>query len=417
MYFMDRVPQNISYNPAFIPEVNFHLGLPGIGGVAAHAYNSGFNYNELEGFLDGLGSEGYNPDDFVNSIGDYNTFFAEARANVFSTGFKLKGKGYLSIGITSNNIIVSRASSDIAFLVADMDDISEDDFPIVVDELDFLTNNYITFGFTYARLIGKNLTIGISPRLNFNGVGIQTSNIGYKIELEESQSGIEYNTSLLGDVIVGLPVEINPEARNGNELDLDKGLFPDDWLDDLSAGDLLKNKSFSIDLGATYLLNKWTFSASVLNIGSTNWTTNGYRLNGSDESINIKEESKVKVNMPTKIYVGANRQFSPKWNYGLLFHNTFYHTGSKASATLSLNGYVGSMLSTSVSYTAGYKYNNVGLGLRLRFLPGTDLYFVTDNIVQMFAYKNAYRASAAFGINLSFGLNGNNNTTKIPEEE
>ena len=72
------------------------------------------------------------------------------------------------------------------------------------------------------------------------------------------------------------------------------------------------------------------------------------------------------------------------------------------------------MISTSVSYTAGYKFNNIGFGLRLRFLPGTDLYFVTDNIIQVFSPKIAYRLTAAFGINVSIGFSDKIKETNTP---
>ncbi len=404
MYFMDRLPQNISYNPAFVPEVKFYLGLPGIGGVAAHAYNSGFNYSELEGFMDNLGNEGYNADEFVNSIGDYNSFFAEAKANILSMGFKLKEKGYFSIGISANDVTANKASSKIAYLLANVDDIEDEDFPIIIDKIDFLTNNYLSLGITYSRIINEHLTLGINPHINFNEIGIKTSNIGYNIELEKTEFDKDYNQTLLGEVALGMPVEINPDAIDGDELDLDQDLFPENWVEDLTVGDLLRNASFSLDVGATYAIDKWALSASILNIGSSSWKTNGYNIFGNDEIIRVKKNDKTQIGIPVKIYLGANRQFSPKWNYGLVFNNTFYNTGSNSSATLSLNGYIGSLLSTSISYTAGYRFNNVGLGFRMRFFPGMDLYFVTDNIIQMLNYKKAYRASAAFGINLSFGV-------------
>ncbi len=416
MYFMDRVPQNIACNPAFIPDVKFHIALPGIGGVSANGYNSGFNYNELENFLNNLSDENYNPDEFVNSIGEYNKFFAEAKANIFTTGFKLKETGYFTFNISVSDITVSKTASDIAYLLADVDEIADDDFPIVVDDIDFLSNNYMTIGFTYARMINEHLTLGISPRLNFNEIGLNATGLGYKIELEAINGEKDYNSTILGEAEVGLPVEINPEAIDGTTLDLDAGLFPEDWINDLTVGDLLKNKSFSIDFGATYAINEWTLSASVLNMGASKWKTNGYSLNGENETIQI-EEKKVNIGIPAKVYIGAIRQFSPKWNYGVVFNNNFYNSGSDASATFSLNGYVGSMLSTSVSYTAGYRYNNFGLGLRLRFLPGTDLYFVTDNLIQAFDYKNAYRASAAIGINLSFGVKDEKQKTISSDEE
>jgi len=141
-----------------------------------------------------------------------------------------------------------------------------------------------------------------------------------------------------------------------------------------------------------------------LNIGASGWKTNGYQLNGNNESIRIKELDKVRIGIPTQLYLGGKHQFSGKWNYGFLIQNTFYNEFSDASATVSLNGDVGRMLSTSVSYTAGYKFKNLGLGLRLRFFPGMDVFMVTDNVIQLFAYKNACRATAAFGINYAFGV-------------
>lgn len=416
---MDRLPQNVSYNPAFVPNVKFHLVLPGMGGVALHAYNSGFHYDAFKNFSDQLEREGYRPDEFVNSIGEYNKFFTELRANLFSLGFKLKEQGYFSFDITMNNSTTVNAASDIAYLLADYDNLQVSDFPLKVDDVSLLTNNYLSIGFTYSRKINEHLTLGISPHLNLNLLGVKSNELSYVVNLEE-ESEFDYrgyDQTFNGEAIVGLPTEINPDAIDGDELDLDQGVLPDNWSEDLSISDLFKNKSLSIDLGATYEFNEWTFSASILNIGASGWKHNAYLLEGDDETVRIKERKKVSIGIPAKIYLGANRQFSPKWNYGLVINNAFYPEGSNASATLSLNGAVGRALSTSVSYTAGYKFNNIGFGFRLRFLPGTDLYFVTDNIIQSFNYRKAQRLSAAFGINFSFGVKEAFDQTTITDEE
>lgn len=121
----------------------------------------------------------------------------------------------------------------------------------------------------------------------------------------------------------------------------------------------------------------------------------------------------ISIDIPAKIYLGAMRQFSQKWNYGLVLNNNFYSTGPFSTATVSLNGHVGRMLSTSFSYTTGYKFDNLGIGLRLRFFPGMDLYVVTDNVIQAIDFKNAYRLSAAFGINISFGVKNDSHEDKI----
>ncbi len=64
LYFMDCLPQNRSMNPAMVPGEKFYLGLPGIGGVKGHAYNSGFNLGEFQDFYDNVGMANYNPDEF-----------------------------------------------------------------------------------------------------------------------------------------------------------------------------------------------------------------------------------------------------------------------------------------------------------------------------------------------------------------
>ena len=408
MYFMERLPQNIAYNPAIMPKMKFFIGLPGMyGGVSAQVYNSGFNINEMDDFVNNLDNDNYNPDDFVKSIGDYNLFTAEASMNVLSFGFKLKEKGYLSFLVTMNSLLINKAASDIAYLVSDLDNLSNESFPIIVDDISVTANNYLNFGFTYSRIINEHLTLGITPRINFNQFGLKTSDLSFKIDLDESAIGSpddEYIQTFTGEAVLGLPTEINPDARNNGELDLDAGLLNENWIDDISFGSILKNKSLMVDIGATYEIEKWTFSASLLNIGASSFKTNAYELRGNNDKVLINEAEKIKIGIPAKLYIGAMRQFSPKWNYALLFNNNFYKSGSVATATASLNGYIGSALSTSISYTAGYKYDNIGIGLRFRFFPGTDFYLVTDNIIQAFNYKNAYRLTAAAGINISIGL-------------
>jgi len=104
------------------------------------------------------------------------------------------------------------------------------------------------------------------------------------------------------------------------------------------------------------------------------------------------------------MYLGVNYQLSPKWNTGLLVKNVMYENDNKSSVTLSLNGNIWRILSTSISYTNAYSYNNLGLGIKLRILPGSDLFVVTDNLNQLIKYEKAQLASVAFGINLAFGV-------------
>ena len=223
------------------------------------------------------------------------------------------------------------------------------------------------------------------------------------IDPESEYNNFEYIETISGEVVLGLPFPINQNSISGGELHSGQSILPENWQDDIKISDLFQNGNFSVDLGAAYQLNKWTFSASLLNLGMSTWKRNAYRLVGDDNVIRVYEE-KVKIGIPSKMYLGASRQFSPRWNYGLMFENIFFPDKSMAAATLSLNGAVGRMLSTSISYTAGYKFDNLGFGCRLRFFPGMDLFFVTDNFLQVMNYKNAYRISGAVGINIALGI-------------
>jgi hypothetical protein len=260
--------------------------------------------------------------------------------------------------------------------------------------------------------LNENLTIGISPNINYYFAGVKAKNLSYVVDIE-SEGEYDYNKyteTFSGEAVLGLPVQINPNAISGGELDLEQDILPVNWEEELRISDLFKNGNFSVNLGATYQLNKWDFSASILNLGTSGWKRNAYRLVGNNDVIRVYEE-KVKIGIPPKIYLGASRQFSPRWNYGVVLENTFFPGKPMAAATLSMNGAVGRMLSTSFSYTAGYKFDNIGLGFRLRFFPGMDLFFVTDNVIQAFNYKKAYRISGAVGINFAVGIKNYLNPT------
>ena len=402
MYFMEHMPQKQSFNPAFKPKVDLYIYWPGMNGVSFNAYNSGFNYNEMKNFMDNVENPNYNPDAFIRSAGKINRFKSEARINLFGIGFKINETDFFSFNIAMNHSLILDAEPEIAYLLTNYDDIDESDFPIIVDNVYLSSNNYMNIGFTYTRKINENLTIGINPNINHNLAGIKTKNLKYIVEIEsEDEFGYkDYNETFEGEAVIGLPVPVNPDAISNGELDLDEGILSDD---DLKVSDFFKNKNFSLNLGATYQLKPWTFSASLLNIGTSNWKRNAYQLYGNEDVIRIYDR-KIKIGIPPKIYLGAARQFTPRWNYGLMFENTFYPGKSLAAATLSLNGAVGKMLSTSVSYTAGYKFNNIGLGFRVRYFPGMDLFFVTDNFIQAINYRKTNRVSGSAGINFSLGI-------------
>ncbi len=412
MYFMDRLPQQLNFNPALMPRVNFFLNLPGIGGNQIDIYNSGFNYRQFMDFQDNLESENYNPDEFINSIGDFNQINLETRTNLLAFGFGLKNKGYFSMSASVRSFLELKAPSNFVYLLDDYEKIA-DRMPLNIEGANVVFNSFSQVAITYSRVFGEKFTIGISPKLIGALGGIRSD----KLSLEVSQTGqYDFETEYSGEAQIGLPVPINPRAIDGNgELDEDEDILPENWKEDIKVSSLFQNAGFAFDFGVNYELSKkFSVSASLLDIGSSKWKENGYVSSLENETYKISKNQSVKIKIPSKIYLGVNYKLSPKWNTGLLVKNVMFENDNKASATLSLNGYMGRKLSTSVSYTNAYSYHNLGLGIRLRILPGSDLFVVTDNLNQLINYEKAQLASVAFGINLAFGIK---QITSITEDQ
>lgn len=402
LYYMDRLPQVQQYNPALMPQMKFFIEMPGLSGQQFEINNSGFNLGQFIDFSDHVGESNYNPDEFIRSIGAVNKTTFETRSNLFSLGFRLKKNQFLSFGMSVRSFTDITAPSKVVYLTQDFQTIA-DLMPLSISGMNVRMNVFSQISVTYARMIGEKLSVGITPKL----IGALGGFSSEKINFEVSQTGLdEFDQKFYGKVQVGLPVPINPAAVNSNgELDTNEDILEPDWGKNLSAANAFQNVSLALDLGVNYQLDpSWSFSGSILDIGRSGWKKYGYDISYNGETATVKNLGKLKMKIPAKVFIGADYRLNQKWNAGFLFRDVMWGSGGYPSATLSMNGNVGRMLSTSVSYTAGRSFNNLGLGLRLRFLPGTDLYLVTDNILQAFNYKKVQYTSVAFGINISVGL-------------
>jgi hypothetical protein len=105
------------------------------------------------------------------------------------------------------------------------------------------------------------------------------------------------------------------------------------------------------------------------------------------------------VTIPTKIFLGGTYQINNKLNIGLLDRYYKSRDISKNTITVSANALLGNFFSLSGSYSMiGNTYNNLGLGMALR-LSGSQVYFVSDNLLAL-----ANPAKANF-VNVRVGLN------------
>jgi hypothetical protein len=383
LYFMDNLPQRINYNPALIPKVKSYFNLPLISHLQSDVYNSGFNMTQLNEFFDLLGNPNYSPDEFLKRIGDQNSSTIETRINIFDMGFKLKDKGFISFSLSQRNYFSLIAPSEMIYLLSDYEQIKER-LPMEIEGMNVRLNTFSQLAVTFSHRINKAITIGLSPKLTGGIIGLQSNyldaRLTYDFVSDDHENYFESNEYFSGEAMIGLPVPVNRSAINSNgEFDPNEPILPEDWKPSFSK--LFENPGFAFDVGVSYDINRrWTLSASLLDIGHTSWKKNGYQFAFRDTVYKITQDQPFKMAIPIKLYLAGSYNFSPKWNTGLVIRNIFHDHGTSASSTLSLNGYVFRMLSTTVSYTEAHTYNTFGGGIRFRFFPGMDLYAVTDNL-------------------------------------
>jgi len=286
-----------------IPDAKFFLNLPVIGGNQIDIYNSGFNYNQFRDFSDNLESENYDPDKFIKSIGEFNQTNFEARINLLAMGFKLKEKGYFSFSASFRSFLDLKAPSEIVYLLDDFEKIV-DRMPLNIDGVNVNFNSFSQIALTYSKVVGEKLTIGISPKLIGALGGVRSDKLNLNVsQVDENEFETEYS----GEALVGLPVPINPRAIDANgELNPDEDILPENWNKDLGFSSLFQNPGFAFDLGVNCELSeKFTLSASLVDIGSSSWKKNGYKSIVDNETTKIIKNQSVKIKIPFKNVFGC----------------------------------------------------------------------------------------------------------------
>ncbi len=407
LYFMDNLPQRMYSNPALIPKVKFYFNLPFISHLQSDIYNSGFNLNQLNEFSDLLGNPNYDPNEFIKTIGEQNSGSVETRINFLDFGFSLNDKGFLSFSLSQRNYFGINAPSDIMYLLNDYDQI-KDRLPLVIEGMNVRLNTFSQLAVIFSHRINKAITLGVSSKLTGGIIGLQSDHLNarltYDIVPDEYEDYYKSNEHFSGEAMIGLPIPVKRTAINSKgEFDTNESILPDDWTFNFSK--IFGNPGFAFDAGVNYdINNRWTFSASLLDIGHTSWEKNGYQFAFQDTVYKITQDVPFKMDIPLKLYLAGSYNFTPQWNTGLVVRNIFHDHATYTSSTLSLNGYVFRMLSTSVSYTKAHSFNTFGGGIRLRFFPGTDIYAVTDNLSQILNIREARHINFAFGLNMAYGL-------------
>lgn len=415
LYNMEAIPQRTYVNPAFIPSYSkINIGLPVLSSEYINFSNSGFKYSDL---IKHRGDSLYV--DYKNMLGKLskNNYFSGAyQPDLLSFGIKIK-KNFFSFNATEKINFNFRYPKNF------MEFIWKGNGALLGQQvnLNFGVNfsHYREYALGFAREINDKLTVGGKLKYLYGMENVWTEKFDVSLTTDPNyyaitgKSNIKINTSGL-------------DSNSTNNINFVDYAFK------------RKNRGLGIDLGGVYKYNdKFTFSASIIDLGFIKWkgdnttyqshdtngnfTYQGMDLNqfvGNDSTKNpaqIMGDSLAKIfkidtvhinyttRLSTQIYLGANYSITEKINTGILFYSQVFDKSIHPGVALSYNQKVGKWLNFSASYSIyNRSYNNFGLGLALNGGP-VQLYIVSDNVLGAIFPQNTKNLHLHFGINLLFG--------------
>lgn len=439
LYYMN-IPQNHLMNPALRPSNSFYIGFPGLTSINLSVNNNFINFSDV--ILPGKGDSlitflhpDYNIDDFLAGINDRNYFSSSASLQLFGLGFNAGRDLYIFVDVVDRiagnfaipgDLIRLALKGNEGFIGKTID----------LSHLDADFQYFREYGIGFSKNIGKNLRIGVKPKL-LSGI--------MSASLENNSLGLTVNE----DFTHTLDADISAHLSNQFDVFYDDKNRPDSIAFNESFFNsprflwYTSNIGFGIDLGATFDIgDKIQVSAAVTDLGFISWSDsvtnmsakNHFEFSGlnitdvingdktmediANEIVDSLKNSFVFTNndTPYQTYLPVGISFGGKFNLtksisiGLLSKSTIIQNQIHEALTLSANLNLSNIFSTSLSYTAANtRYDNLGAGIALR-LGFLQLYLIADRIP---LYWNRIESTPApvnwnminmrFGLNLSFG--------------
>ncbi len=421
LYNMKSTPQAISVNPSFMPKAKLYISLP-IGMVDFGVTNSAFSFNTLfkKRADDSLAIDAKG---VIEGLKPLNYFSVETNNELFGLGIKFKGL-YLSFNTTLKSRFNFVYPKDLIQFAFEGNGKNFLDKRVSLDGLSINLNTYVEYAFGATKEINDKLTVGGRLKIISGLANIST---------KKTELGIYTDPTTFALTIDG-SAEINSSNSLFFALDTNNSATSNNFPNTVKSS-LFKfvNKGVGIDLGGTYKLNdKLAVNASIIDLGSISWKSNVSNLKTNDinytfDGIDLNQflndttakplgrltdtlvkvfdyeqnTTKYSTSLNTKIYLGANYNFTKSVNAGALLFNEFIGGKYRAGFSLSMNTMLKRWLVASMSYTMyNGSFSNIGLGLSMNAGP-VQFYILSDNVLSFINPLNARNAHLCGGISIA----------------
>lgn len=419
LYNMRSVPQVVTQNPAFSPYSRFHFSLPVISGVGVGFANNTVGFDRLLDLQTILSTSlEDNVDLFEGLYNDLdpstNFVAADFQLDLFRMGFKV-GWNYFGLSATEKISGFANFPQQVFDLIDPTFDISAGTLdPIIVQDAGMRLSHYREYSFTYSRKVLEVLTVGASVKYLYGmeNIDLQDMNIALVANTGSTPS-LDWSGSARVNSSLGLlPI------LEGTDLD------SLDILDNVTRyGVYMNNTGFGFDAGAKLeLFDRFTLSASVLDIGSITWNENpnnyesgfddtyGFEALLSDtfifdlidntlESVRggISHESYTHALTP-KINVGFGLSLTDRIDLNALSYNVLSAV-PRTYVMLGTSIRIRNAINLVVNYNASnVSVESVGTGLSIN-AGAFQFYLITDDVVSIATFGN--NLNARFGINFT----------------
>ena len=434
---MKPIPQKFYANPANQSDAKIFVGLPG---MSSYYMDFGLSAFKLGDVVDAIrpdenGDTTFMLSEFTKGFKKKNYISISNAVDLFSFGFKLKNNYFFLNSSIINNARFTAPGDFFQFITQGNGGANLNrrfDFGFGLDMM-----SYAEIGLGYSRkLLDERLTVG--GRVHFiKGIAtVSTEQSSFYFTTDQNtfdyylQSDIEINSA---NSFSGLPA-ISPFDSS---FEPTTSVTFQEVVNSIFKGG---NRGMALDIGAVYKhTNKLTLSASITNIGKISWNTNTYnwrsrnpgatyQFTGLDienaldfEERDVEEAfnqlgdtlkstfrldnntEAFKTGLFAQFYLGGNFNLTKNHNAGVLFHGSFYKKTIDPAITLSWNSKLTKVLGASVTYSvANNSFVNAGLGFSINAGP-VQTYFVSDNLIGLFAHKKTNTINLRTGINLTIG--------------
>ncbi|MCB9289119.1 MAG: hypothetical protein H6560_17550 [Lewinellaceae bacterium] len=414
-HFMRHTWQSSRTNPAFFPDYQAVIGLPGV-------YNTLYVTNVTYGDLIAKGENGkdvLNINQAIEQLGENNILRNNLDIETLSLGMRF-GKAALSLGHTLRFNAFMNYPKTMPQLIW------QGNAQFIGQEVEFGPDvdlfGYQEFALGLAVDVAPGFTIGGRAKL-LAGVGSISSE---RTSLRLRTDSEIYQLELNADYYVNSAGSIKYDGFDKLTVAFDYGRFD---FEELFTG----NTGFAFDLGVQLQLGeKLELAASALDIGKVNWKeeVTNYHLNGTfqyeglDPAQNIFEDTvtvgsiidtlreiyevvETSVNysttLPARFYLSGLYHLKPGLSVGGLIYLEQYREEWTTAVAIGGNMDILPVLNVGATYAfRNERLDNLGLNATLLLGP-VQLMAATDNIVTAIRPKDSHSANLRLGLNLLLG--------------